>query len=83
MEDEKKIAENATSQAESLLGQASRIGNVNPLQKSALVAGKYKIEGIVTQESGEPMAGVSIGLAGQEAVTDDAGKFELVIEKKP
>lgn len=77
---EQEIAENATGLAESLLGQAPRVGATNPLQRS--LSGKFRIVGIVTRENGETVSGISLGLLGQECRTDQEGRFELLIEKK-
>jgi hypothetical protein len=46
------------------------------------ISGKFRIAGVITRENGEPVAGISLGLGGVECLTDQQGKFELVIEKK-
>jgi hypothetical protein len=46
------------------------------------VAGRYKITGTITRETGEPASGVSIAMLGTETFTDDQGKFVLLVEKK-
>jgi hypothetical protein len=46
------------------------------------LTGKFRIEGRVTRENGEAVPGISLGLLGQEAVTDSEGRFKLLIEKK-
>jgi hypothetical protein len=80
-EDKEKADQNATRLAESLLGACARVGNTNPLQRTPLT-GRFHIEGRVTRESGEPVTGISLGRAGQEAVTDEQGRFEITVEKK-
>jgi hypothetical protein len=57
----------------------------NPLAVAAgakPLSGRFRIEGRVTRENGEPVANISIGMMGTETTTDQEGKFELVIEKK-
>jgi len=43
----------------------------------------YRIEGKVTwADDGTPVDGLTLGLGGTEARTDDQGKFRIVVEKK-
>ena len=56
----------------------------NPLTATAkpTITGKFRIAGTITREDGTPAAGVSIGMMGTEATTDQEGKFSLLVEKK-
>jgi hypothetical protein len=81
MEDEKKIAETATSLAESLLGACAQVGGRSPLGAKPLT-GKFKIVGVVLREDDSPVANMSIALGGVETVTNDRGEFTLAVEKK-
>jgi hypothetical protein len=81
VEDEKKIAESATSLAQSLLGACAQVGRRSPLGGKPLTGG-FRIVGVVLREDDSPMANVSIGMLGQECTTNERGEFTLKIEKK-
>jgi hypothetical protein len=55
----------------------------NPLTATGAkpITGRFRIEGRVTRESGEPVAGISLGLAGVESRTDADGRFVISVEK--
>jgi hypothetical protein len=78
---EEMASRSAIGLAKSLLGQAAKIGNVNPLRRG-LAAGKYRITGTITRENGEAIVNVSIGMMGVESRTDHEGKFTLIVGKK-
>ena len=86
MPDEKKTQDPDALVANSMSKLFGSMGSAtaNPLTAGTAkpVVGKFRIEGRVTRQNGEPVAGISLGLGGVECRTDGEGKFELVIEKK-
>jgi hypothetical protein len=56
----------------------------NPLTATGKkpITGKFRIEGRVLRENGEPVANISIGMMGTECTTNKRGEFQLLIEKK-
>jgi hypothetical protein len=83
MPEEKKIAANATSLAESLFGSMGR-ATANPLAAVRVpITRAYRIVGqVVWEDTGEPVKGITLGLGGIESRTDDQGRFTIAVEKK-
>lgn len=76
-----QLVADSMTQLFSGLGSAT----VNPLATRVIrpITKTYRITGVVCwEDTGEPAVGMSIGLGGQEAVTNERGEFVLTVTKK-
>jgi hypothetical protein len=63
-------------------GLGAAVANTLAATNSKAFVGRFRVEGRVLREDGSPVVGITLGLAGKEAITDDQGRFEMLIEKK-
>ena len=83
MEDEKKTQEPDALVADSMSNLFGSMGDAiaNPLKAAKPLTG-IRIVGVILRDDDTPVANVSVGMMGQETVTDERGEFTLKVEKK-